>query len=172
MKNIIAVIIVLLSFGCQKDPEINDIVRNKKITAQIDKFVEDLGNGNPEKFIMVSGISIPKEKRAEILFTNNKPVVVKENFFKREDDLENGRYGYFKYKGYEFLVYEKLKDIFQLDYKDFNRMKEHFIIKDHYPSMEEAMKQNWKIMYVKYDMANDSVDLSRISEMSMPGSAN
>ncbi|MCX8524465.1 hypothetical protein OF897_11135 [Chryseobacterium formosus] len=167
MKNILIVAILLILSACNKNPEINEVISQKKIITEIDKFIEDSNAKKKVKFIIVSGFENPEKKQLDLLFTNQKPTIINDNSPRVNDEIKSQKYGYFKYKDYEFLVTQKLENIFKLKYEDFEDMKEHFTIKEHSLSKEEAMKEKWRTMYVKYDEAKDSIELSNISELSL-----
>jgi len=41
MKNILITIFIVVLSSCNKNPEITEVVENKKIIAEIDRFIED-----------------------------------------------------------------------------------------------------------------------------------
>lgn len=168
MKNILIVAILLILSACNKNPEINEVISQKKIITEIDKFIEDSNANKKVKFIILSGFENPEKKQLDLLFTNQKPTIINDNSPRVNDEIKSQKYGYFKYKDYEFLVTQKLENIFKLKYEDFDDVKEHFTIKEHSLTKEEAMKEKWRTMYVKYDEAKDSIELSNISELSLP----
>ena len=168
MKNVLIVSVLLLLFSCNKNPEINEVVSSKKVIAEIDKFIKDSNNKKTVKFMIVTGIENPKEKKLELLFTNDKPEIINENSESVNNEIKSHKYGYFTYNGYEFLVAQNLKNTFRLDYKDYDDVKDHFTIKDKFSTKEELMKVKWRRMYLKYDEAKDSVEFSSISEIPLP----
>jgi hypothetical protein len=168
MKNILIAAILLVLSACSKNPEINEVISQKKIITEIDKFIEDSNAKKKVKFIIVSGFENPEKKQLDLLFTNQKPIIITDNSPRVNDEIKSQKYGYFKYKDYEFLVTQKLENIFKLKYEDFDHMKEHFTVREHALTKEEAMKEKWRTMYVKYNEAKDSVELSNISELSLP----
>lgn len=166
MKNILIACILVILTGCNRNPEINDIINNEKIIKEIDKLIVDSDKKNVEKFFIVSGIDSSDYNEAEILFTNKKPVIIKEDLAAL-DKLRNEKFGYFKYKNYEFLVAEKMQSIFKLDYEDFEHSKEHFTETDKFSDKNEIMKKNWRTMYLKYNKIKDSIEFSNIAEVPM-----
>lgn len=167
MKNILIGIFVIVLSSCNKNPEITEVVNNKKIIAEIDRFIEDSDKKNKEKFMVVSGFDNPEKQKIDILLTNHKPVIIAENTARNNEEIKNSKYGYFTYKNYEFLISDKMKNVFKLDYKNFDDMKKHFTIKEKFATKEEAMKNKWRTMYVRFDTAKDSIEQSNISELSL-----
>lgn len=167
MKNILIAVILLIFSGCSKNPDINEVVAEKKIIAEIDKFIKDSNAKKKVKFIIVSGFESSEKEQVDLLFTNQKPVIINENSPRVNDEIKSQKYGYFKYKDYEFLVTQKFKNIFKLQYEDFDHMKEHFTVKERAFTKEEAMKEKWRTMYTRYNTAKDSVEFSNISELSL-----
>lgn len=172
MKNFLIGIFIIVLSSCNKNPEINEVVGHKKIIAEIDRFIEDSDKKNKEKFIVVSGFYDPQKQKIDILLTNQKPVMITENTAKNNDEIRNSNYGYFTYKNYEFLVSEKMKNVFKLNYKNFDAMKKHFTVKEKLATKEEAMKNKWRTMYVRFNTAKDSVEQSNISELSLSDYSN
>ncbi|MDN4012998.1 hypothetical protein QX233_11035 [Chryseobacterium gambrini] len=168
MKNILVIAVLLILSACNKNPEISEVIGQKKIIAEIDKFIEDSNAKKKVKFIIVSGFENSEKKQLDLLFTNQKPTIINDNSPRVNDEIKSQKYGYFKYKDYEFLVSQKLESIFKLKYEDFDHMKEHFTVKEHSFTKEEAMKKKWRTMYVRYNEAKDSIELSNISELSLP----
>lgn len=167
MKNILIVSILMVLLGCNRNPEITEVIKQPKIVSEIDKFITDSNNKKKVKFIVVSGIDESNKNVTELLFANQKPTIISENSKRINDEVKNAKYGYFKYKDYEFLVSERLSKTFKLKYENFDKMKDHFIIKDHYPEKAEVAKEKWRTMYLKYNKEKDSVEFSNISEISM-----
>lgn len=168
MKNILVIAVLLILSACNKNPEISEVIGQKKIIAEIDKFIEDSNAKKKVKFIIVSGFENSEKKQLDLLFTNQKPTIINDNSPRVNDEIKSQKYGYFKYKDYEFLVSQKLESIFKLKYEDFDHMKEHFTVKEHSFTKKEAMKKKWRTMYVRYNEAKDSIELSNISELSLP----
>ncbi|AZA74153.1 hypothetical protein [Chryseobacterium indoltheticum] len=167
MKNILITIFIVVLSSCNKNPEITEVVENKKIIAEIDRFIEDSDKKNKEKFMVVSGFHDSQKQKIDLLFTNQKPVIITENTARYNDEIKNSKYGYFTYKNYEFLVSDKMKSVFKLDYKNFDAMKKHFTVKKNFATKEEAMKSKWRTMYMRLNTAKDSVEQSNISEISL-----
>lgn len=172
MKNILTISILMVLFGCNRNPEITEVINQPKIVSEIDKFITDSNNKKKVKFIVVSGIDDSNKNVTELLFANQKPTIINENSKRINDEVKNEKYGYFKYKDYEFLVSERLNKTFKLKYENFDKMKDHFIIKDHYPEKAEVAKEKWRTLYLKYNKEKDSVEFSNISEISMSDYAN
>ncbi|GAA5090331.1 hypothetical protein GCM10023210_16280 [Chryseobacterium ginsengisoli] len=168
MKNILIAAVLLILSACSKNPEISEVISQKKIITEIDKFIEDSNAKKKVKFIIVSGFENSEKKHLDLLFTNQKPTIINDNSPRVNDEIKSQKYGYFKYKDYEFLVSQKLESIFKLKYEDFDHMKEHFTVREHSFTKEEAMKKKWRTMYVRYNEAKDSIELSNISELSLP----
>lgn len=164
MRKILFFTILLFFMSCSQNPEIDTVVSNPKIIKEIDRFIADLNNEKKEKFIVVSGIDSPQH--AEILFTNNKPTFAEDGSPSRRKEMEEGRYGYFTYKEYEFLVSESMKNNFKLDYEDFEHMKKHFTVIENTPNKPSV--NSWKVLHMKIDKQKDSVEFSSISELKLP----
>ncbi|CAD7816711.1 hypothetical protein CHRY9390_03224 [Chryseobacterium aquaeductus] len=167
MKNIFILSILIILLGCNKGSEITEVINNQKIISEIDKFITDSNSKKKVKFIVISGIDDSNKNVTELLFANQKPTMIIENSKRINDEIKNEKYGYFKYKDYEFLVSERLDKTFKLKYENFDKMKDYFIIKDHYPEKAEIIKDKWRTMYLKYNKEKDSIEFSKISEISM-----
>lgn len=168
-KNLLVGLLILLT-SCTRNPDIHTIITSDKLIKEIDEFIVDSNEKKTAKFITVSGIVEPEKKEVELLLANNQPVFIKENSPRINKEIQSKKYGYFTYKGYEFLVDEKLKNTFNLKYEDFDHMKQHFLIQEEFSKKEDVINKKWRAMHIKYNTAKDSVEFSTVSELSIPDS--
>jgi len=171
MKKILFAGLLILLTSCTKNPDIHEIISSNKLIKEIDEFIADSNEKQTVKFITVSGIVEPEKKEVELLLANNQPVFIKENSQRINKEIQSKKYGYFTYKGYEFLVDEKLNNTFKLKYEDFDQMKKHFVIQEQFSKKEDVVNKKWRAMHIQYNTAKDSVEFSTISELTVPDSS-
>ncbi|AZA76049.1 hypothetical protein EG347_00150 [Chryseobacterium sp. G0186] len=168
-KNLLVGLLILL-ISCTRNSDIHTVITSDKLIKEIDEFIADSNEKKTAKFITVSGIVEPEKKKVELLLANNQPVFIKENSPRINKEIQSKKYGHFTYKGYEFLVDEKLKNTFNLKYEDFDHMKQHFLIQEEFSKKEDVVNKKWRAMHIQYNTAKDSVEFSTISELSIPDS--
>lgn len=166
MKKILFFVLIQFFFSCNKSPEINQVISEKKIINEIDKFIIDINTDENVKFINVTGIENLKTKEVELIFSNRKITFDNDDSKKKGiKQFKNKKYGYFEYKGYEFIVGNEVENTFKLDYKEFNNMKKHFIILDSLNQKEGLLNDKTKYLFLKFNKSKDSIESSKIFNM-------
>ena len=120
-------IFILLS-GCTKNvTNLNEIIQEKRLQILLNEFAKNVKIKKENNNIYITGIIGKNPNILEISFYNQKPVYYTDkNMEELNSYLKFRKFGIFKYKGITFFVTDDLRQIFKLNYKNFDAVKNNF----------------------------------------------
>lgn len=156
MKKYIKLFFVLiLLVSCNENvTNLNDIIHEKRIQILLNEYVDNVISKKDNGNIFVTGTVGDDHNILEIGLYNQKPVLYEDKDAKYLNSyIESKKIGFFKYKNVNFYVTDDLKNIFKLEYMDFDKIKNEFDTKDmpeptdHYNMYINVNKKDSSIFY-------------------------
>lgn len=120
--------ILILCASCNKNvANLEAVIQNRRVRVLVNEYVTNILSKNSSHNIYVTGTTAKNSDTIEISLYNQRPVFYTDNDMDYLNTyIKSKQFGIFKYKGVNFYVTNDLRDIFNLNYKSFDYVKDKF----------------------------------------------